>query len=66
MGYTTDFRGQFGLTEMVYKLLDAIYVEYPEGVSTMPDRLSEAAINILIQLAVNSKICDSIVIYFWI
>ena len=37
-------------TEMVYKLLDAIYVEYPEGVSTMPDRLSEAVINILLQL----------------
>ena len=44
---TGDYVSPF---HMVYKLLDAIYVEYPEGVSSMPDKLSEAVTNSLLQL----------------
>jgi len=48
-----DCRGVWRI--LLYELLDAIYVEYPEGVSTMPDRLSEAVINSLLQLDIASS-----------
>ncbi len=37
-------------SETVGKLLDAIYEQYPEGASSMPDKLEEAVINTLYEL----------------
>ena len=37
-------------SETVGKLLDAIYEQYPEGASSMPDKLGEAVINTLNEL----------------
>ena len=37
-------------SETVGKLLDAIYEQYPEGASSMPDNLEEAVINTLCEL----------------
>ena len=37
-------------SETVGKLLDAIYEQYPEGASSMPDKLEEAVTNTLYEL----------------
>ena len=37
-------------SETVGKLLDAIYEQYPEGASSMPNKLEEAVINTLYEL----------------
>tara|TARA_B100000959_G_C14785141_1_gene543180 strand:- start:483 stop:653 length:171 start_codon:yes stop_codon:yes gene_type:complete len=37
-------------SETVGKLLEALYEQYPEGASSMPDRLEEAVINTLYEL----------------
>ena len=37
-------------SETVGKLLEALYEEYPEGASSMPDKLEEAVINTLYEL----------------
>jgi hypothetical protein len=36
--------------ETVDKLLEAIYEQYPEGASSMPDKLEEAVTNTLYEL----------------
>lgn len=37
-------------SETVDRLLEAIYEQYPEGASSMPNKLEEAVINVLYEL----------------